>query len=451
MVGVTVVSGVVDPGDVTIIPGVSITSSGVTLVSLSSGPSYAYFMSVADTGYYAANVSLAVDSAGKATIFGETDNGGFALQFNSTGLVSASKEILSSTICTYFGVKDSSSNYYAFGSSYAYPTYNFFNIEIYKFDSGLSVISSESLNTPNYVAIQDPVIDSSGYIWGLAYNYDTGAEFKLLKINQSLTPQAYYDAYNGTYYYSAQIAATSTGNLIAAGTFGVGSGSTTGIFVTSVSASNPSGTPNWGQTFAYGSVGNLNSISNPAVDSSNNVYVIGVRNFISAVLFKFNSSGTLLWQTEFNVNAIPSSMVFDSSGNVYVIIFSLSGTGITIIKLNSSGTVQFIRTLTAGSASIYNPKAKIANDQLYISFYIIDTGLYYPSVIKLPIDGSLTQTFSVAGFTVTYAAGSLTQTTSTYTVTPNSTFNFTALTTPTAGAPLTTIADLPATASRANL
>jgi len=159
----------------------------------------------------------------------------------------------------------------------------------------------------------------------------------------------------------------SSGNVYVCG---YGSGSS-GNQNASVSKYNSSGTIQWQTTLSgAGSNNNANGIT---VDSSGNVYVCGsMQDYPStgnqtAIVSKYNSSGTLLWQQTLypssgTISAWAYGITTDSSGNVYVC--GRSATVNLIYKLNSSGTIQWQKKLDDGQS----PKIKI----LYFYGIVID-------------------------------------------------------------------------------
>jgi len=93
-----------------------------------------------------------------------------------------------------------------------------------------------------------------------------------------------------------------------------------------------------------------------AVNStSGNIYVIGDMDYPSSdtdiLIVKYNSSGTIQWQRTLNgasTNETPYRIALDSSENVY--ITGRTPTNLLLVaKYNSSGTIQWQRTLSGGS------------------------------------------------------------------------------------------------------
>ena len=92
-------------------------------------------------------------------------------------------------------------------------------------------------------------------------------------------------------------------------------------------------------------------------DSSDNFYVAGSSDSTTLVA-KFDSSGVLQWQRTLGGtnNDFALGISVDTSGNVYVAAYSNSGGSgydALIFKYNSSGTIQWQRTLGDGSSNLF--------------------------------------------------------------------------------------------------
>jgi hypothetical protein len=173
--------------------------------------------------------------------------------------------------------------------------------------------------------------------------------------------------------------------------------------------------------------------SDITTDSAGNVYVCAANS-----VQKFNSSGTLQWQRTIatgsgSKNVALRKLAVDSSNNIYSIgtLTDTTGTAIyraVVVKYNSSGTLQWIRILyrSSGAPAEVTYGQAIAVDSASNNFYVSckDGNGVVLLTAKLPLDGTLTGSYSQASPAITYtyadpswtdAAGAFTQTTPTYT------------------------------------
>jgi uncharacterized delta-60 repeat protein len=168
-----------------------------------------------------------------------------------------------------------------------------------------------------------------------------------------------------------------------------------------------------------------------AVDGSGNVYVTGYTGSSGAgvqdvLIAKYNTSGAIQWQRTLGGTSVDTvnAIAVDGSGNVYITgsTFS-SGAGnydILIAKYNTSGTIQWQRTLGGASSDQGYGIAVDGSGNLYIIGSTTSSGAGGQDVLiaKLPADGSLTGTygaFTYATSGLTNATSSLTAATSTLT------------------------------------
>lgn len=132
---------------------------------------------------------------------------------------------------------------------------------------------------------------------------------------------------------------------------------------------NSSGIVIW-QTEYNGTLSAFDYGSAICIDASGNVYIAGATHNTSAytfdiVIIKYNSSGTQQWATLFNGAGsgmdIPSGICLDGGGNIYVCGASTgttTGYDYVTIKLNSSGIIEWSQTYDY--ASLYDLPGYIA-------------------------------------------------------------------------------------------
>jgi hypothetical protein len=208
---------------------------------------------------------------------------------------------------------------------------------------------------------------------------------------------------------------------VAAATASTGAGSRDAIIV----KYNSAGTVQW-QRILGGSVGDDGK--NVAVDSSFNVFLSGGAGNsggnAGAFLAKYNSSGTIQWQRVLSTGIASYQFTgcdVDSDGNVFVAGRAEMGSGSAFIiaKYNTSGTIQWQRTISiAGGNNSWAETLHIdAFGSVCISGQVsgIGSGDYECLVAKIPNDGSLTGSYTLDGVSVSYAASSYSAITSSMT------------------------------------
>lgn len=164
------------------------------------------------------------------------------------------------------------------------------------------------------------------------------------------------------------------------------------------------------------------------IDDSENIYVCGVLTTSgpgsppnSAVVAKFNSSGTLQWVRELDDSTDTNSLSFrkielDSNGDL--ILLGTNDFAMFLGKFDSSGNLLFQRRFATGPLTTFSEifdargLAIDPNDNIIISgasrgleaTNSLDIGF----VFKVPNDGSLTGTYTVNTQSITYEATSYT-------------------------------------------
>ena len=180
-----------------------------------------------------------------------------------------------------------------------------------------------------------------------------------------------------------------------------------------------------------------------AIDSSDNIIMVGRKKTFGAFIAKYNSSGTLQWQRDLNdiysirINAV----AVDSADNIIVAGYTYSGNIVFLIaKYSPSGTLQWQRAL---GNSNYSEASGVAIDSSDNIIVVGNQGQPF-MFAKLPPDGSGTGSYNLSnlasGGPIVYEEASATNLTlpyidvaTTFVDSNPSIFNFTAVLTDAAG------------------
>lgn len=351
--------------------------------------------------------TITVDSAGNVLTNGTSYSGGRGIgnvsKFSSTGTLTWSKSdyvgTLGSTYDYGAGIVVDASNNVIVNTPYDYSVQK---PSLVKLDSSGAKVWDRGLswsgggNTYGYGLGKDS--SDNFFIPGISYYNGTFSGF-VAKYNSAGTLQWERKTNSSADFRLMDVACDSSGNVFVAG-YSTLSGSWQGW----IAKYNSSGTVQWQKSLSDSVVTYSNAA---AVDSSGNIYFVtygGSAGSYVAHLIKLDTSGSLLWQRKFSSNSILIDVAVDSSGNAYAI--GTTGSTGFIVKYNSSGTLQWQRTLTNISAG---RGIWAANSAVYIncegtvgSNTAIVTG-------KFPDNGSKTGTYTVGGQTYTYAAGAATE------------------------------------------
>lgn len=157
-------------------------------------------------------------------------------------------------------------------------------------------------------------------------------------------------------------------------------------------------TNTWGRYIEYG--GNINiSGSGIAVDSGGNVFATVRRPTADEdYLFKFNSSGTLQWQTGFNFGTNNGfyALTTDPSNNLY--IAGDFGTPVVpmLLKFDTNGTLTFGRGLNGynGTQDAGVNNISWYNNRILMNGYSFYNATRYGMCLNVPDNGSLAGTYA---------------------------------------------------------
>jgi uncharacterized delta-60 repeat protein len=337
------------------------------------------------------------------------------------------------------GTADSSGNVYVTGQR-RFASYN--DILTAKYNSSGTLQWERAASVNSYEGGVDVKVDSSGNVYALAQTDAAGqggSIYLLIKYNSAGTLQ-FQKAYGSTLNeYPSSLTIDSSDNIYMTGA--VYSAPTHYDFLTI--KVNTSGAIQWARTFGGSDADYAESI---ITDSSGNVYVHGRTSSYGPgtgafLIAKYNSSGTLQWQKTLGGTSTDTgnAVAIDSSGNVYI-----GGNGQNdnagtrdyyFAKFDSSGTLQWQRMLGGTDQDRVASMTVDSQDTLYVAGTSENYGGTEKCALfgKLPSDGSLTGTYTLNGVDIIYQAGSGTVGTPTATSASSSvTAVTTSLSTPTA-------------------
>jgi hypothetical protein len=252
--------------------------------------------------------------------------------------------------------------------------------------------------------------DASSNLFTAGYS-NNAANLFVAKYNSSGTIQAQFSINTGASSQGESIAVDSSANLFVSGQ---GFSSPTFFYAAKL---NSAGTVQWDRKIA---IAPYTSVCAP----SGNIYFLANPSSVATII-KLDSSGSIAWQKTLTGDFFFRHAAEDSSGNVYVA--AATSTDAAIVKYNSSGTVQWIRTLAKSSTDYsYGDRVAVSGNAVYLAGSYVPTGTEENVFLaKLPTDGSLTGTYG----TWTYASTTGTTGTPSYsTTTPGLTSSTTSLT-----------------------
>ena len=173
-------------------------------------------------------------------------------------------------------------------------------------------------------------------------------------------------------------------------------------------------TISWQNSYRGGAV-NTNQFNGVEIDSNDNAVFAGrvtdiAGTYENCSVVQYNSSGTKQWELSAIGPATNygGALTIDSSDNIYFVVVGKDTAGRTdngfgIVKVNSSGTVQWQRYFycaNGGSpnANFQSGMLKISNGKLFVAIRMTNSSTeYFMGHFTYPLDGSLNGVTAVIG------------------------------------------------------
>ena len=356
---------------------------------------------------------VAVDSLGNIYVVGYGDSQGagsfdaYIAKYNTSGAIQWQRSLGGAGSDYVFGISvDNSDNIYISGGC----TIGNEDLLIAKYNTSGVIQWQRRLSGATNDRGYCNAIDSSGNVYVVGYSYiGSNYDIILAKYNSSgaiLWQRRLGDTVNN---YGRGVAVDGSGDVYIIGY--------TESFLNDIIVAkyNTSGVIQWQRSLYMNT--NADVGSNIVVDGSSNVYIVGYTESQGAglsdlLIAKYNTSGTIQWQRSLGGTNYEygNDICVDSSGNIYVAGYTRSqGAGnddVLIAKYNSSGTIQWQRSL-GGAGSDYGIGISADNsNNIYVVGYTTSQGAGNNDMLiaKLPGDGSKTGTYG----NFTYAARTLT-------------------------------------------
>lgn len=364
--------------------GTQTIGNGIGLADTASWSSFT--QSQNDTEIY----GVTTDSSGNFYTVGRNNDGtrqvATTVKYNSAGVVQWQRKWYQSGWTPYgFGVKvDSSGNVFLCGSAYDGTRYNGIVI---KYNSS-GVIQWYRKMYAGQTYIRNVCFDTSGNIYGVGYHQpSTDYYIYIVKLDSSgaiVWERRLYE--NASFGYGIGI---DTSNNIYISGFANDSNRQYGI----IAKYDSNGTIQWQKKTYEGTY--TSSARSLFVDSSNNIFVGGIAfdgTQTHATIQKFDTSGNRAWSRKFyQGTSYGYGVTADASGNSYLIGSVSSNQQWFVSKYNSSGVIQWQRTMSYPSNyGVANSVAADSSGNIFIAggFTDLGPGNTVGIVAKILADGS---------------------------------------------------------------
>ena len=391
-------SGTLADGDTTIVN----TDGTVSAVSQSA---VGWVASLGSSGDDSSN-DIEVDSSSNVHIVGRTASysKGCVLQLNSSGVIQWERNIGSSNSQYYIAVStDSSGNVYTAGRTNASGQGGYdFLIAKYNSSGTEQWQIAFGTNSPHTEEAWGIDVDSSGnvYVSGVYVISGTSQSgWAVAKFNSSGSLQWQRYLYSGSGDYAFKLAFNDNqGDVYVCGQAVGGQGGDDAVVA---KFDGSSGNLSWQRGLGASSTQNWRNI---AIDSSNNIYLIGNDGANSkALVAKYNSSGTIQWQKYFGHGGWQSGfgIAIDSSDKIYISGTTDNNAGpgggasSFIAKLDTSGDLEWQRSLGSTQSDGDNTQISVDDTHFYVTTRTASGSQSGDNILvaKLPVDGSGTGTY----------------------------------------------------------
>ena len=175
------------------------------------------------------------------------------------------------------------------------------------------------------------------------------------------------------------------------------------------------------EDFEYNAGTSEDNFINCVVDSSDNIYIAARHREnassgeVRASIIKTDSSGDILWQREMydaSESIYPMQVILDAAENPIMRLEdrttdSNGEKAVGLVKWNSSGTLQWNRRLSAPTHESLSNQGKLIatpNDNILMTWTVVDGGDRRQVIAQLPADGTGTGTYGI----FKYGAGTCT-------------------------------------------
>lgn len=390
---------------------------------MSAGVRTPYFAGILGVGSFA---DLALDSSSNIYAVNSFFANGFTKFNSSRGTFDSYRNIFmssGSTQPTWTGITaDASQNTYLIGNAFVTsPSSQTKGIFQANNSSGATTATKEILGARTSLPLVNTgkaTIDSTGAIIGAftsddnTNSNDSGYVIKLTNAGAITWQRKIVDLVGFRNVTCQAVATDSSNNVYAVMTYGT--------FGSHIVKWNSSGTIQWQRRIETNSC----LLSAITVDSSANVYVAGkftASGNVHGFVAKYNTSGTIQWQRSYvdtntsgSQDTTFSEVAVDSSANVYLVgkLKNTSG-GFTlpVVKYDTSGTLQWQRNITDGTAAAsqntYATSIKISGTSMIITGAIEGDATYGSCFITvLPTDGTKTGTYVISDIGYPYSGAS---------------------------------------------